>query len=107
MTRRIKLLSLLLMLSAVPSAMADTDADSGPKVPMADPKKVIAAKLPGIDASTIKEAPIPGVYEVAAGTNIAYVSSDARYLIRGDLVDRDQVVDAQPVLAHQSADPAA
>jgi thiol:disulfide interchange protein DsbC len=89
MTRRINLLSLLLTLSALPVAAAEAGADPGPKVPMAAPEKVIAAKLPGVDASSIKETPIPGVYEVAAGTNVAYVSSDARYLIRGDLIDLD------------------
>jgi len=92
MTRQIRLLSLLLTLAALPASSAETGADAGAKVPKADPAKVIAAKLPGIDASSIKEAPIPGVYEVSVGTNVAYVSSDARYLIRGDLIDLDNDV---------------
>jgi thiol:disulfide interchange protein DsbC len=91
MMRQIKLLSLLLTLAAMPAQAAETGAETAAKVPMAkaDPQKVIAAKLPGIDASSIKEAPIPGMYEVSVGTNVAYVSSDARYLIRGDLIDLD------------------
>jgi thiol:disulfide interchange protein DsbC len=85
-------LSLLLTLAALPATAAETGADADAKVPKADPEKVIAAKLPGIDASSIKEAPIPGIYEVSVGTNVAYVSSDARYLIRGDLIDLDNDV---------------
>jgi thiol:disulfide interchange protein DsbC len=58
----------------------------------ADPVKVIASKLPGIDAASIKAAPVSGLYEVGYGTNIAYVSGDARYLLRGDLIDLDSDV---------------
>jgi thiol:disulfide interchange protein DsbC len=57
-----------------------------------DPVDLIAAKLPGVDKSRIKPAPIEGVYEVGHGTNIAYVSADGRYLLRGDLIDLESDV---------------
>ena len=57
-----------------------------------DPAAVIASKLPGVEASQIRPTPIAGVYEIGVGTNIAYVSADARYLLRGDLVDLESYV---------------
>src|SRR5678816_194097 len=88
MTRRINLLSLVLGVAAALPAAAGEAAGESPKVP-ADPAQVIADKLPGIDASSIKPTPIPGVFEVGVGADIGYVSRDARYLLRGDLIDLD------------------
>jgi len=88
MTRRINLLSLVLGVAAALPAVAGEAAGESPKVP-ADPAQVIADKLPGIDASSIKPTPIPGVFEVGVGADIGYVSRDARYLLRGDLIDLD------------------
>jgi thiol:disulfide interchange protein DsbC len=49
----------------------------------------IAAKLKGVDASDISETAIPGLYEVAIGANVAYVTTDGRYLLEGELYDLD------------------
>lgn len=87
MIRQINFLSLLLSLAALPALGDGTTAAPGKTA--VDPVKVIAEKLPGIDASSIKATPVAGVYEVGVGANIAYVSSDARYLLRGDLIDLD------------------
>jgi thiol:disulfide interchange protein DsbC len=88
----IRQVTLVLLLSAasLPAFGGDPGADAA-KAP-ADPEKAIAEKLPGIDASSIRTTPVPGVYEVGFGANIAYVSSDARYLLRGDLIDLDSDV---------------
>jgi thiol:disulfide interchange protein DsbC len=43
--------------------------------------------LNGISAADISDAPIPGMYEVAVGANVAYVTKDGRYIIRGDIID--------------------
>ena len=91
MTSRITLLTMMLCLAT--TAFAAEPAQDA-KVPKAqpDPVKVIASKLPGIDANSIKAAPVPNLYEVGYGTNIAYVSADGRYLLRGDLIDLDSDV---------------
>ena len=52
-------------------------------------KEELAGKLNGIEASDISESPIPGLYQVAIGSNVAYVTNDGRYLIRGDIYDAD------------------
>ncbi len=47
----------------------------------------LAATLVGVEASAIAESPVSGIYEVAVGSNVAYVTSDGRYLLQGDLYD--------------------
>lgn len=52
-----------------------------------DPRAAIAEMLPGIEADDVREAPLPGLYEVTLGAQIVYVSADRRYLIKGDIID--------------------
>jgi thiol:disulfide interchange protein DsbC len=52
-------------------------------------KEELAAKLNGIEASDISESPVPGVYQVSIGANVAYVTADGKYIIRGDIYDAD------------------
>ena len=106
MIRRMRVLSLLLAALALPAFAGDKPTETAAP---ADPAKTIAAKLPGIDPTSIKAAPIEGVYEVGLGANIAYVSSDARYLLRGDLIDLDSDVNlteqsrSRARVAHENA----
>ena len=60
-------------------------------VSMADvlTKEELAAELPGVEAHEIHDSPIPGMFEVAVGPNVAYVSEDGRFFIQGDLYDLD------------------
>lgn len=55
--------------------------------PPADPRAAIASKIPGVRAEDLRPSPIPGVYELSRGADVAYVSSDAKYAISGDLID--------------------
>ena len=50
-------------------------------------KEQLATRLNGIEASDITDAPIPGMYQVAIGANVAYVTKDGKYIIRGDIID--------------------
>ena len=52
-------------------------------------KEELAATLPGVEAHEIYDSPIPGMYEVAVGPQVAYVSEDGRYFLQGDLYDLD------------------
>ena len=49
----------------------------------------IVAKLPGAQPSDVAVSPIPGLYEVTMGGLIAYVSSDGKYLLSGNVYDLD------------------
>lgn len=52
---------------------------------------VIARQLqksfPEVRSEQISPSPIPGLYELRVGPQIAYVSADGRYLVRGDIID--------------------
>jgi len=52
-----------------------------------DPRVEVAAKIPGAKPDELKATPIPGIYELTRGGDIAYVSSDGKYAITGDLYD--------------------
>jgi thiol:disulfide interchange protein DsbC len=50
-------------------------------------KEQLAAQLNGVEVNDISESPVDGVYQVAVGANVAYVTNDGRYIIRGDIYD--------------------
>jgi len=52
-------------------------------------KEELAGKLNGIEPSDISDSPVQGIYEVAVGANVAYVTSDGKYIFRGDIYDAD------------------
>src|SRR5689334_7041256 len=75
----ILVLGLVCATSAIAADQATKDSD---------PRAAIAAKIPGgAKAEELHNSPIPGVYELARGTEIAYVSEDGKYAIDGDLYE--------------------
>lgn len=52
-------------------------------------KEELSARLNGIAVEDITDAPIPGIYQVAVGANVAYVTKDGRFIIRGDIYDAE------------------
>lgn len=44
-------------------------------------------RFPEIRPEHITPSPIPGLFELRIGPQIAYVSADGRYLVRGDIID--------------------
>lgn len=63
-------------LMAVPAAQADGDSATQARL----------AKQLGISAADVTATPIPGLYRITIGPQVAYVSADGRYLVRGDLI---------------------
>jgi thiol:disulfide interchange protein DsbC len=47
----------------------------------------LAAKVPGVEPEHISATPVPGLWEVAVGAQVVYLSEDGRYLVRGELID--------------------
>ncbi len=66
--------------AAVPAALAQEDA--GELL-----KQELATKLLGVEATDISESPIEGIFQITVGTNVAYVSADGRFLLRGEIYD--------------------
>jgi thiol:disulfide interchange protein DsbC len=52
-------------------------------------KEELATKLNGIEATDISDSPVAGLYQVAVGANVAYVTADGKYIFRGDIYDAD------------------
>lgn len=67
---------------------AATAAPMPASVP-ADVRARIAARLPGVDPSDVAVSPVPGLYEVTMGGDMAYVSADAKYVLVGNVYDVD------------------
>jgi thiol:disulfide interchange protein DsbC len=55
----------------------------------ADVRARVVAKLQGAKPEDVGPSPIPGLYEVTMGGLIAYVSSDGKYLVSGNVYDLD------------------
>jgi thiol:disulfide interchange protein DsbC len=53
----------------------------------ADVRAELASKIPGAKAEELRPSPIPGLYEMMRGTDVAYVTQDGKYVIAGDLYD--------------------
>ena len=58
-------------------------ADEAPAGVLAALEKVV----PGIPPDKIEPSALPGLYEVSYGPTVVYVSTDGRFLIKGDLVN--------------------
>jgi thiol:disulfide interchange protein DsbC len=82
MTIRVRIL--FLGLASVFAAVA-LPADQA--VQKADPRVELAGKIPGTTPEELHASPIPGMYELVRGTDIAYVTADGKYAISGDLYD--------------------
>lgn len=50
-------------------------------------KQALARSLPNVVPSKISVTPVTGLYEVIVGSQVVYMSIDARYMIEGDLID--------------------
>jgi thiol:disulfide interchange protein DsbC len=72
---------LSLPLGATPAAPAAANAAK------ADPRVAIAAKIPGARPEDLRQSPVPGIYELARGADVVYVTPDGRYAFIGDLYD--------------------
>ena len=81
--------SLGVLLLALPVALAAAEDDA------AELERV-RAKVSGtfeeIEPEHVRPSPVDGWYTIRKGAIIAYISSDGRYLLQGDLIDLDEEV---------------
>jgi thiol:disulfide interchange protein DsbC len=95
MSLRCRALILIATLSAAPFLSAATPAAapvasptaSAPAMTTVDPRVAIAARMQGVKAEDLHASPIPGIYELIRGGDAAYVSTDGKYAIIGDLYE--------------------
>jgi thiol:disulfide interchange protein DsbC len=80
-----KKLLLLILLTAAPWSLVPAQQ---PPARSADAREELARKIPGgARADELRATPIPGIFEFTRDGDIAYVSSDGRYAISGDMVE--------------------
>lgn len=47
----------------------------------------IASKIPGVKPEDLRATPVPSLYELTRGSDIAYVTADGKYGISGDMIE--------------------
>ena len=78
-----KFLSFIILFSSLLtsySAVAEADA-------VKQLTQALAISMPNVKPSKISATPVEGLYEVIVGSQVVYMSADARYMIEGDLYD--------------------
>jgi thiol:disulfide interchange protein DsbC len=75
---------ILATLMALPFGLAAAGASA-----QALTKEELASQLNGVEPKDISDSPVAGIYQVAVGANVAYVTTDGRYIIRGDIYDAE------------------
>ena len=84
-----KLLLCLLAFVAASAVAAETPQSGDHKAAAATIRANIAKKFPDMTVNDVRPSPMAGIYEVAMGAEVAYVSADGRFLIAGDMYDMD------------------
>jgi thiol:disulfide interchange protein DsbC len=92
----------LVLLSLVSASLASaTQAPTAPTQPTpgqnqpapaaapekVDPRVEIASRIPGTKPEELRATPIPNIYELTRGSEIAYVTTDGKYAISGEMFD--------------------
>lgn len=52
--------------------------------------KKLKETMPGLPLTSVTATPVPGIYEVVAGSDVVYMTGDGRYMFQGVLVDFEQ-----------------
>lgn len=74
--------------SLLPAQPTPPPAPSAPAAqPAGDPRAEIASHIPGVRPDDLRPSPIPGIYELTRGMDIAYVTADGKFALTGDLYD--------------------
>lgn len=48
-------------------------------------RKQMHELMPEVEIESVQETPVSGLYEIASGTNIIYMTEDGKYVIQGDM----------------------
>jgi len=70
--------------SAAPTPAAPPVAAAGAK---ADPRIEMSKKIPGTKPDDFRQSPVPGLWELARGADIVYITTDAKFALAGDLYE--------------------
>jgi thiol:disulfide interchange protein DsbC len=79
--RAFKLLAVVALMLAVSAHAQEPDFDKL--------KARLEQALPGVKVDEVAPGPLPGLYELVIGTDVAYISGDGKFLVMGDVIDLD------------------
>lgn len=87
---------LLVLLLASAMATALSAAEEGTERLRA----ALAERLPNVEPDRIAPSPVPGLYELVVGTQVVYITEDARLALQGRLLDLEEGTDlTEPVIS--------
>lgn len=75
------------LLVALSSMLLSMSLDAATPKTKPDPRVELAKRIPGSSPEQFQPSPIAGVFEFTQGAHIAYVTSDGKYVIDGDLFE--------------------
>lgn len=81
--KRCSVWGLLFLVAGLFSTGTALAEDAGAKKVRASLKVLV----PHLKVDSVSKSPIPGLYEVAFGTHIIYVTEDGKYLVQGEITD--------------------
>jgi thiol:disulfide interchange protein DsbC len=70
--------------AAAPTAPAAPSSNAGSK---SDPRIEMSKKIPGTKPDDFRQSPVPGLWELARGADIVYITTDAKFALAGDLYE--------------------
>jgi thiol:disulfide interchange protein DsbC len=70
--------------AAAPAAAATPAVAGSGK---SDPRIEMSKKIPGTKPDDFRQSPVPGLWELARGADIVYVTTDAKFALAGDLYE--------------------
>ena len=63
-------------------------------------RAALAERLPNVTPDRLAPSPVPGLYELVVGTQVVYITPDARLALQGRLLDLEQGTDlTEPVVS--------
>lgn len=77
--KKLQLLLTSITLLGVTSVLADKEIEQF--------KKALSKRLPAVEITSVSKSPLDGLYQVVSGSQVVYMTQDARYMIDGDFVD--------------------
>jgi thiol:disulfide interchange protein DsbC len=72
---------------AAPAAPAPAPAAGVAVEPIDQARAALAKRFPTLRIEGLRAAPIAGLWEFSIGMDVFYASADARYIVRGDVID--------------------
>ena len=82
-----KYFSLVILITSLVTTFNVSAEETSSADEVAQLKLALAKSMPNVVPGKISVSPVKGLYEVIVGSQVVYMSVDARYMIEGDLID--------------------